>query len=230
MTGVQTCALPILSSRITGQYDYSAISKESAGDLYAWSWVRSPLCSPDSDLVFYLTSREGSFYSIWVLDLKRGTEERFCEEISPSIRGIGDQKLIAISDPDQAGATFGRLISTSDPEVFEAVNDNNWSAVNGWLFHDNDPGGVTLLKGQYELNVDLSEYSFQIQVVGTDIWIINDVLQNGPPEYIILDPISGSFSSARSAYEMTLKGWSDLLEDLNDNEVPIGETDRVTIG
>lgn len=204
--------LKMVTSRTSGLFNYETINKEGVGDLFPFSWVRNHVCDSENDLVFYLTSRENEFYTIWKLDLTDNSEEHFGQDVSPLLKGIGDDKLIALCDPDTSEEPFGKMISIYDPYTFETIADNNWEAINGWLYHDDDHGELTIRRDEYEIGVELSDYGFQVYPTDEEIWIVNYVSQTGPLEIFRINLSDSSISSRTASYTMTISGWNDVIK------------------
>ena len=214
--------LRMVSSRVTGQYDYASIDKTGIGDFLGWSWIKDPVCDPYSDSVFYLTSREGEFYNIWKLDLGDGTENRYSDEDTLILKGLGDGKLIAFLSQTTGNYPFGKLISLSEPGTFTVLTDKNWHGTNGWLYLDKDPGGLKLIKGDDEYDVELTYESFTVFAGEKHIWVVNYATANSPQNYHRIDTVNGTGSSAISSPRMRIEGWNDLLITLGENELPAG--------
>ena len=214
--------LRMVSSRVTGQYDYASIDKTGIGDFLGWSWIKDPVCDPYSDSVFYLTSREGEFYNIWKLDLGDGTENRYSDEDTLILKGLGDGKLIAFLSQTTGNDPFDKLISLSEPDTFTVLTDKNRHGTNGWLYLDKDPGGLKLIKGDDEYDVELTYESFTVFAGEKHIWVVNYATANSPQNYHRIDTVNGTGSSAISSPRMRIEGWNDLLITLGENELPAG--------
>jgi hypothetical protein len=161
-----------ISQRHVGGFDYETIEKQGIGDLFSWEWIGEWACSPQSNRIFYLTSREKSFYSIWCIDLDQKTESRFCQDIAYQMPGIGNQQLVVILEQKKAGDPFGKLISVTDPSQFSVIGDNEWVTGNGWLYRQDGARFTLQYQGKkIEIAMNIKDEFLPLKLSSDILWL-----------------------------------------------------------
>lgn len=114
-----------VSARSVAGFDYETADKEGVPDLFAWEWISQPVCSPENNIVLYLTSREEEYYSIWSLDLDANVEKN--AGMGTAIR-LGEGSLL-ISDNGKwsVNKEDGKIAFSSGVRTFEIDADEAFS-------------------------------------------------------------------------------------------------------
>ena len=130
----------MVSHRTVGGYDYKTADKNGVPDLYAWEWIWQPVCSPKDNIVRYLTSREGEFYSVWALDLDSGEEKNTGSgtaiTLENSIFGISDYGIWVVEKSD------GKISLSSGERDFAIEADEAYTVFAGQDYAFFAIGGV----------------------------------------------------------------------------------------
>lgn len=212
--------LKMISQRQVGPYDYESIDKQGVGDLYPWVWADSPVCSPYANTVYYRTSRDGQFYSIWEIDLDQKNERRFSQDVALQLIGNGNSQIIVAMDPDRSDA-FVKLISTADPKVFSAVDDLEWQSMAGWIYR-NDQTKITLKGLNRQIEVDVGAVLQPLVLKEREIWLASRISLN-ETYYLRIDLVNQRYSSITVSSKNDLANWHQLLTDLDQGERPLDQ-------
>jgi len=214
--------LKMISKRKIDSYDYSTISKEGAGDLFAWHWVYQPVCSTRDNLIFYLSSREKQFYSIWELNIDEGIEKRIEKDVALELKGVGAQQLIVIMNPNKS-EFYGKMISTSNPMSFVAMTDEirEWQSSNGWLYRRNETN-LILKNGEKQVEIDAGSAFAPLLLEDDILWMEFQSLKP-KRDYMRIDLKKNVYSIISASKYNSLQGWKQFLTDLSLNEIPFDQ-------
>ncbi len=116
------------SHRTVGGFDYDTADKTGKPDLFAWEWIWQPVCSPEDNVVIYLTSREGEFYSVWSLDLDTGEEKNTGREVTSRLNttdGLPDNGSWILEKAD------GKIFFRSSPKSVSVDADEAFTVLTG---------------------------------------------------------------------------------------------------
>jgi hypothetical protein len=199
----------MITSRKIEEYDYATIPKKGMGDVYRWEWAGIPACSKEDNRIFYLSSREGNFYSIWVVDLDHGTERRFGHDLVIELKGIGDGQLLAYG--------VEHMYSTLDAE--ETTEKGDWYAQDGWLCKK--VNGLLLMKNngiqiEVQSNSKYSPWTFQEDV----IWLSRTGIGRG---YLCINTRDQTCSVVNLIPDKTFSNRTQFLEDLTQGKMTWAE-------
>lgn len=114
-----------VSARSVAGFDYETADKKGVPDVFAWEWISQPVCSPENNIVLYLTAREEEYYSIWSLDLDANVEKN--AGMGTAIR-LGEGSLL-ISDNGKwsVDKEDGKVVFSSGARTFEIDADEAFS-------------------------------------------------------------------------------------------------------
>jgi len=203
----------MISRRHIDGFDFAAAEKKGIGDLFAWYWTSSPVCSPLDNRIFYLTAREQEFYTIWAIDLDKQTESRFGRDTVIRLDGSGSGQLIAYLDQDAAGDPFGKLIDTGNAGQYTLLADKEWEARDGWLYRRDD-NRLTLQSANWQVVLE-TETSYSPLLLGSDILWLSYTEKSWPyMEFLRVDLVKQTCAAAALTGSVTLDDYRQLLKDL----------------
>lgn len=131
-----------ITSRSAGGYEYEREPRTPTGSDLPWAWAASPVCDRSDSRIFYLSSREGASYSIWVVDPDRSVESRFGPDRVAGLEGVADGQLVASAVLGPVPAPGGRRYAVDDSADATDQSEDEWHPVDGWLVQS---GGTGLL-------------------------------------------------------------------------------------
>jgi hypothetical protein len=209
-----------ISQRQVGGFDYEKIEKKGIGDLFSWEWIGEWACSPQDNKIFYLTSRENSFYSIWCIDIDKMIESRYCQDIAYQTNGIGNQQLVVILDQEKTGDPFGKLISTSDASQFSVISDNEWVTKNGWLYRQ-DGDRITMQNQgkKLEITINKEDEFFPLQLSSDIIWLVYNRDNKQNMDILRVDLKTQVCSTGHISDIKTIMDYQKLLTDMKSSEM-----------
>ncbi len=216
-----------VTSRNISGYDYDTIEKNNVGDLFQWSWVIQPVTSLQDNRVFYLTSREGSFYNIWYLDLDTETEGKYCTDIALDLVGAGSGRFIAYLDQD-VSPVFGKLLSSTDTQDTTEISEKHWKANDGLIYFADDSSTQILHQNQlYLLNAgeDHSVHAFG----NTGVILENIYTSGSKTDLIYLDLSQARFSTLNVPVSDSLTSWQIIINKLLNETEDIPGSDIVPL-
>ena len=201
----------MISSREVGPYNYSIIDKKGIGDLFAWEWTWQPVCSSENNTVYYLSSRENEFYSIWKLDLDQNVEERFGEAVALTLSGVGSDWLIAVMNPNESQYP-AELISVKDPEIYTPFDEDEWQAFDSWIYR---LAGTNLVleRGNTHIEVDAG-IAYKPFYIMDDLIILayTDYFRN--MEFLALHLDNRTYSAQKTNGHGTIDEWQLLMNKI----------------
>lgn len=203
--------LRMISGRKIDIYNYDTIQKKGQGDLFRWYWTSQPTCCPQNNAIYYLSSREGLFYSIWQIDLDKNTEKRFGKDVAIELHGSSDSQLIAVMNPDNS-EYYSKQISLSDPASFTPITERSWQSYSGRLFK-NDGNMLFLEYPDVQIKVNAS-IAYQPMLLGESITWFSAQSKVNEISLIRLDLDKKMVSPKTTARMNTLTEWQAIMREI----------------
>jgi len=212
----------MISKRSVGGYDYNTADKKGIGDLYGWLWTSDFACSPADNRVFYLTSRESKFYTIWMIDIDEGTESLYSDLLADRLYGIGNRYLIARIIQEVQGDPPGALISTTDNQQVIPITgsdweEGRWDALDGNLYRVTNEG-TEIWSPDKRLIVDDGSEVNVLQIHDNVIWLSGKILMR-------IDIETQTCQLARFSGLRTISGYRSFLEQMKENQLSYTEAE-----
>lgn len=222
--------LKMISKRKIDSYDFDTIQKKGQGDLFRWYWTSQPVCCPQNNSIYYLSAREGQFYSIWQIDLEQNTEKRFGKDVAIELLGLSENQLITIMNPDKS-EFYSKLISVTDPNIFTPLAEQSWKAYSGHLYNCE---GNSLILEYLERQIKIeSSIVYQPMLFDDHIAWFSAQREVNEIRLLRLDLNKKTVSSISTVRMNTLSGWQDVFANITTSEMTISQAaeqgTRVTI-